>query len=85
MNNRVLILAPRGRDAAIAADLLARNAIEAHVCADPCQLVELLDQGAGAVLVTEEALAAAPLRALASWVAAQPAGSDIPFVVLANG
>jgi len=85
MNNRVLILAPRGRDAAIAADLLARNAIEAHVCADPCQLVELLDQGAGAVLVTEEALAAAPLRALASWVAAQPAWSDIPFVVLANG
>jgi PAS domain S-box-containing protein len=85
MNNRVLILAPRGRDAAIAADLLARKGIEAQVCADQCEVVELLEQGAGAVLVTEETLAPAPLPALATWVAAQPAWSDIPFVVLANG
>jgi PAS domain S-box-containing protein len=85
MNNRVLILAPRGRDAAIAADLLARNGIAARVCSDQIHLAGLLDEGAGAVLITEEALAEAPLSELASWVAAQPAWSDIPFVVLANG
>jgi PAS domain S-box-containing protein len=85
MSNRVLILAPRGRDAAIAADLLMRSAIEAQVCTDQTQLVELLDQGADAVLITEEALAAVPAPALPSWVATQPDWSDIPFVVLANG
>ncbi|WP_322538738.1 PAS domain-containing protein [Sphingomonas sanguinis] len=85
MNDRVLILAPRGRDAAIAADLLARNGIEAQVCSEQSSLVELLDEGAGAVLITEEALVATPLSELPSWVAAQPAWSDIPFVVLANG
>lgn len=85
MNNRVLILAPRGRDALIAADLLARNGIEAQVCTDQSNLAGLLDEGAGAVLITEEALAGAPLSELASWVSAQPAWSDIPFVVLANG
>lgn len=85
MNDRVLILAPRGRDAAIAAELLGRNDIEAEICWDQSDLVGLLDQGAGAVLITEEALAAAQLSKLSSWVAAQPPWSDIPFVVLANG
>jgi PAS domain S-box-containing protein len=85
MVDQVLILAPRGRDAAIAADLLRRNGIAAQVCSDQAHLLGLLDQGAGAVLITEEALATAPLTQLASWVAVQPAWSDIPFVVLANG
>ena len=85
MHDSVLILAPRGRDAAIAAELLQRHDVDAHICPDEVQLVKLLDQGAGAVLITEEALAAAPLSGLVTWVAAQPTWSDIPFVVLANG
>ena len=85
MHDSVLILAPRGRDAAIAAELLKRHDIDARICSDEAQLVELLDQGAGVVLITEEALAAAPLSCLVTWVAAQPTWSDIPFVVLANG
>ncbi len=81
---RVLILAPRGRDAAIAAELLARGAIETHVCDSQPDLVEALRQGAGAVMLTEEALAPSAAD-LIDWVAGQPAWSDIPFVVLANG
>lgn len=84
MSARVLILAPRGRDAAIAADLLTRNAIEAVTCADQCQLVARLDEGAGVVLITEEALVPG-MSALAAWVTSQEPWSDIPFVVLANG
>ncbi len=84
MNARVLILAPRGRDAAIAAELLARGAIETHVCDSQPELVEALRQGAGAVMLTEEALAPSASD-LIDWVAGQPAWSDIPFVVLANG
>ncbi|RYG88556.1 MAG: PAS domain S-box protein [Alphaproteobacteria bacterium] len=85
MNARLLILAPRGRDAQIAADLMARNGIGSHICSDPLDLVARLDEGAGAVLVTEEALVPGDAQALAAWVAGQPAWSDTPFVVLANG
>ncbi|MES3056188.1 ATP-binding protein [Sphingomonas faeni] len=85
MQDRVLILAPRGRDAAIAADLLDRNAIVATICDDQAGLLRHLDVGAGAVLLTEEALTAEDSTALTAWVSAQPSWADIPFVVLTNG
>lgn len=85
MTTRVLILAPRGRDAMVAAKLLGDNGIASRICADPQDLVDRLNEGAGAVLLTEEALAAPGPLAIAEWVAGQPAWSDIPFVVLANG
>jgi PAS domain S-box-containing protein len=85
MKARVLILAPRGRDATIAEELLKRNGIAAHICTDQAELVDHLDEGAGAVLVTEEALAGSSTVTVADWVANQAAWSDMPFVVLANG
>jgi signal transduction histidine kinase len=85
MKERVLILAPRGRDAAIAADLLSRNAIRADVCADLPALVAALDEAAGVAMLTEEVLATVGAGALTDWVARQPAWSDVPFIVLANG
>jgi len=85
MYDRVLILAPRGRDGTIAAELLGRNAIVTDLCADQTQLLDKLREGAGAVLLTEEALATWDSSPLAAWVAGQPTWSDIPFVVLANG
>ena len=85
MDRRVLVLAPRGRDAAIAADLLSRNAIEAFVCASTTELTDALRVGAGAVLITEEAIAGGNQRALTEWTTSQPPWSDLPFIVLANG
>ena len=85
MDDRVLILAPRGRDAAVAADLLGRGGIEAQIVPDLVTLVAELPQGVAAVLITEEALAAEDRSALTAWVAAQPTWSDLPFVMLANG
>jgi PAS domain S-box-containing protein len=85
MNTRVLILAPRGRDATIAAELLARNAIASHICAGQTELIGELDKGAGTVLLTEEALVKPGSSAVAAWVADQASWSDLPFVVLANG
>ncbi len=85
MDDRVLILAPRGRDAAIAADLLRRHDVLAEVVPDLRSLVVELRRGVAAVLVTEEALAAEDRSALTAWVAAQPTWSDLPFVMLANG
>jgi PAS domain S-box-containing protein len=85
MIDHVLILAPRGRDATIAADLLTRNAIAAWICSDASDLARRLQDGASAVLLTEEALAGANAQEIATWVAGQESWSDVPFVVLANG
>ncbi|MHA6767392.1 GAF domain-containing protein [Sphingobium ummariense] len=85
MNALVLILAPRGRDAAIAADLLGRNGLAARICSDARELSNRLSDAVGAVLLTEEALVGANAPEIAGWVAAQESWSDVPFVVLANG
>ncbi|UAK25702.1 hybrid sensor histidine kinase/response regulator [Sphingomonas nostoxanthinifaciens] len=85
MDRRVLVLAPRGRDAAIAADLLSKNAIDPVVCASTMDLLDALRVGAGAVLITEEALARGDQHALTAWTTSQPSWSDLPFIVLANG
>ena len=85
METRVLILAPRGRDASIACELLRQHGLDCLVCADLGDVVHRLGEAAGAVLVTEEALATGDRAGLAAWVASQPKWSDLPFVVLANG
>ena len=85
MEARVLVLAPRGRDAAVACGLLRQHDLHCASCADIGALMRALGDGAGAVLVTEEALAAPGRDALFAWVEAQPRWSDLPFVVLANG
>lgn len=85
MDERVLILAPRGRDAAVAADLLGSHDVRTHVCGTLAELVNEAQAGAGAVLVTEEAIATADAASLMTWVADQPTWSDLPFIVLANG
>jgi two-component sensor histidine kinase len=79
---RVLILAPRGRDAPIAEGILRTSGIEASICLDLQALVGEIEQGAGFALLTEEALRTASLKDLAAWLARQPPWSDFPFVVL---
>ncbi|MFZ2995806.1 ATP-binding protein [Sphingobium sp.] len=85
MKERILILAPRGRDALIAADLLGKHDLAADICRDQAGLVTELAAGAGAVLITEEALAAEEPVGIVHWITQQPKWSDMPFVVLANG
>jgi PAS domain S-box-containing protein len=81
---RALILAPTGRDSIIAAQVLAESGMLSTNCADIADLVAELDLGAGFVLVTEEALLGADLRALSTWIGNQPEWSDMPFVLLTH-
>ena len=80
---RVLILAPRGRDAAVTGQVLAQAGTGTEPCPDMAALLDGLAAGAGAALVTEEALDG-DLDALFAWLDAQPAWSDFPFIVLAT-
>jgi signal transduction histidine kinase/ActR/RegA family two-component response regulator len=80
---RVLILAPRGRDASLAASILTRVGITCRVCAGLAELAAAVE-GAGAALVTEEAFDGNDEEgALLRWVTSQPPWSDFPFVILA--
>ena len=83
VTERILLLLPTGRDGEITTELLRRDGITAHVCADARELEAQLALGAGAVLVAEETLAlegahAVLLRALDT----QPRWSDLPVLVL---
>ena len=85
MSETVLVLAPHGRDAKVASDLLRRNGIETRICDHLPGVTEALREEAGAALVAEEALAAGDLSELTTWLDTQEPWSDFPFVVLANG
>jgi signal transduction histidine kinase/ActR/RegA family two-component response regulator len=85
MDLRVLIHAPRGRDASVVQQVLTNQRIEAHVCETDQDLIDALQEGAASVIVTEEALPQllADSR-LQDWLRNQPPWSDFPFVVLAT-
>jgi signal transduction histidine kinase/CheY-like chemotaxis protein len=84
LSERALILAPIGRDSSVARFMLGEAGIGAAVCPDLACLVAQLNLGAGFVLVTEEALVRSDLRAVRSWIDAQPEWSDLPFVLLTS-
>ena len=79
----ILILAPRGRDAEVIAQVLARAGVVPASCGSIAALLERIED-CGAVVVTEEALADPGLPLLLDWAANQPAWSDLPFLVLAT-
>jgi two-component sensor histidine kinase len=77
----VLVLAPTGRDAKVAASILAMNNIEARLCASLDETLGLLDE-AQCLIVAEEALISSDRKGLATWLETQPAWSDFPIVLL---
>ena len=79
---RVLILAPVGRDGEIACEVLSRARMATAVCAGIDALCEAIGEGAGAVLLTEEALARASTQLLLEACEQQAPWSDLPLVVL---
>jgi signal transduction histidine kinase/ActR/RegA family two-component response regulator len=84
MEFRVLIHAPRGRDAAVVQGVVeAAHAVV--VCADWTDLLRELHEVSATTILTEESLAeSAFAQALAQWLANQPPWSDYPFIVLAT-
>ncbi|WP_165186068.1 hybrid sensor histidine kinase/response regulator [Caulobacter soli] len=82
MDERILILAPRGRDAPVIAETLSSLGHRTLICQDLLALTEALRENAGAAILTEEALAQGASETLTTWLDAQPAWSDFPFIVL---
>jgi signal transduction histidine kinase len=80
-SERVLILAPRGRDAVVAKEILRDAKLHATICLDIGELMQEIGSGADVAVVTEESIRG-DIRPMASWVLSQPPWSDFPFVLL---
>ncbi|CAN5888135.1 hypothetical protein BH11PSE8_BH11PSE8_32840 [soil metagenome] len=81
---RILILAPRGRDADVVGQVMSTHGLQYGTCTSLGALVVGLCDGAGLVFVTEEALEGAGLATLTAWLDRQHAWSDLPLIVLAT-
>lgn len=81
---RALVLAPHGRDAAVAVSLIEQAGVSCRTCRTFAQLVATLDDNAAFALITEEAIRGADLKTLTAWLSNQPAWSDMPFILVTN-
>ncbi|WP_375454396.1 ATP-binding protein [uncultured Methylobacterium sp.] len=81
---RVLVLAPTGRDCAATVDVLRRGGYAACACADVVALLASFDEGVGIVIVAEEGLLTQAVETLVAWVERQSPWSDLPFLMLTS-
>jgi signal transduction histidine kinase/CheY-like chemotaxis protein len=84
VEDRILLLALRGRDAPVLEQLLARQGHSTVTCASATALAGELEQGAAAALITEESLIGADRTLLEAWLGRQEPWSDFPFILLAT-
>jgi PAS domain S-box-containing protein len=82
---RVLIIAPVGRDAHGMAELLGRHRFEVVICGSLAECAAHIQSGAGALILTEEALELGSLSHLFDALAAQPSWSELPLIILTTG
>jgi signal transduction histidine kinase len=78
---RLLVLAPVGRDAQLVRSMLSAEKVDCCICANVEAALQELERGSAALLLTEEALAEENGR-LAEAIARQPPWSDLPVLLL---
>jgi PAS domain S-box-containing protein len=83
-SERALILAPAGRDGAVAASIMQQAGKSAVCCADAASLINELEVGAGVAIIVIEALEYTDQKPLTDWIARQPPWSDFPFIILTH-
>ena len=83
-SERAVILAPKGRDATVAAALIREAGYHAQACGDLPALLGEIEEGAGLAVIADEAIKTADLRSLVNWLNDQPAWSDFPIILLTH-
>ncbi|MET1070673.1 MAG: ATP-binding protein [Pseudomonas prosekii] len=83
-SERAIILAPLGRDSQIALMMLNEAGFSGVIARDLADLCAELEDGAGMLLISSEALLGADLERLLQWIDQQPAWSDLPIVLLTH-
>jgi signal transduction histidine kinase/CheY-like chemotaxis protein len=85
IDERILVLAPTGRDAALTADVIRESNLAPTVVLSVQHLCDELAYGAGAIVLAEEALSDLAIDCLNLALARQPAWSEIPIILLTSG
>jgi len=85
VSERVLIMAPVGQDGMAMALLLEDQGLETRVCADPTECAREVAAGAGALVLTEEALELSNASALFRALHTEAPWSELPVVILTTG
>ena len=85
LQDRVLIMAPVGQDAAAMAHLLQEHGFDPKICAAPVECMREIELGAGALVLTEEMLEHPGISTLFEALHAQPAWSELPLILLTKG
>ncbi|MBP3959510.1 response regulator [Gemmata sp. G18] len=81
-DERVLFLAPTKRDATAGLTLMTGAGLVCHACASLAELCRLVPDGAGAVVVPEEAAIGDGDGALKTAIRDQPPWSNLPILIL---
>ena len=85
MEATVLILAPLGKDAELAAEALTDAGFAAETTPTLDALVDRMAHPCGVILVAEEALHTTALDRFTAALASQPPWSDLPIIMLTSG
>ncbi len=84
-DDRVIVLAPTGRDGPVIEKVLGDASIPVTLTASLDDLCRAVDGFPGAAIVAEEALTNAALPTFTQALARQPVWSDLPLIVLTGG
>jgi circadian clock protein KaiC len=84
-DHRTIILAPTGRDSELISELLERSALRCHIAGSVLELIRELEHGAGAAVISEEALVGDAIPVILRYLDEQPSWSDFPLIVLTVG
>jgi signal transduction histidine kinase len=84
-DRRVLVMAPVGQDARAIAQLLTSRGLPTRVCSGAAECCAEINAGAGALLLTEEALETERGLDVVEALKVQPAWSELPLIILTTG
>jgi signal transduction histidine kinase len=84
-NERIIVIAPVGQDAAAMATLLDAQGFETKICHGLDGYSSQMIDSAGALLLTEEALESAQGSLLLDLLKGQPPWSELPLIILTSG
>jgi FixJ family two-component response regulator len=84
-NERVIIIAPVGQDAAAMATLLDDQGFETQICNGLAEYSRQMTDSAGALLLTEEGLESEQGSLLLDLLKEQPPWSELPLIILTSG
>ncbi|MBF6031022.1 response regulator [Pseudomonas sp. P115] len=84
VSERAIILAPLGRDGALALMMLNEAGFSGTVTTDLNALCEALVHGSGVLIIAAEALRGVDLEPLLEYLHQQPAWSDLPIVLMTH-